>query len=118
MWIHPLHPYTSHTPHPHLDCKSIRVTCILPDFLSDPPPAEAVLFTDKLTLEKIETLLTDEKYTTPLKLVVEECDKEKWKEREEARKEWAFLEQKKTFTQAGKGKKKGIFLIRLICTHF
>ena len=56
-------------------------------------------------------LLTDEKYTTPLKLVVEECDKEKLKVQEEGRKERAFLEQKKTFTQAGKGKKKGIFLI-------
>ena len=118
MWTHPLHPHTSHTPHPHLDCKSISVTCILPDFLSDPPPAEAVLFTDKSTLEKIETLLTDEKYTTPLKLVVEECDKEKLKAQEEVRKERAFPEQKKTFTQAGKGKKKGIFLIRLVCTHF
>ena len=63
-------------------------------------------------------LLTDEKYTTPLKLVVEECDKEKLKAQEEARKERAFPEQKKTFTQVGRGKKKGIFLIRLICTHF
>ena len=62
--------------------------------------------------------MTDEKYTTPLKLVVEECDKEKLKAQEEARKERAFPEQKKTFTQAGRGKKKGIFLIRLICTHF
>ena len=84
----------------------------------DPPPAEAVLFTDKLTIEKIEKLLTDEKYTTPLKLVVEECNKEKFKAQEEVRKEQAFPEQKKTFTQAGRGKKKGIFLIRLICTHF
>ena len=111
----PSHP---HTPHPHLDCKSILVRCILHHFLSDPPPAEAVLFTDKSTIEKIEKLLTDEKYTTPLKLVVEECDKEKLKAQEEARKERAFPEQKKTFTQAGRGKKKGIFLIRLICTHF
>ena len=61
--------------------------------------------------------MTDEKYTIPLKLVVEECDKEKLKAQEEAGKEWAFPEQKKTFTQAGRGKKKGIFLIRLICTH-
>ena len=67
-----------------------------------------MLFTDKSTLEKIEKLLTDEKYTTPLKLVVEECDKEKLKAQEEARKERAFPEQKKTFTQAGRGKKKGI----------
>ena len=58
-------------------------------FLSDPPPAEAVLFTDKSTIEKIEKVLTDKKYTTPLKLVVEECDKEKLKAQEEVRKEWA-----------------------------
>ena len=63
-------------------------------------------------------LLTDEKYTTPLKLTVEECNKEKLKEQEEVWKEQAFPEQKKTFTQVGKGKKKGIFLIRLVCTHF
>ena len=41
---------------------------------------------------------------------MEECDKEKLKAQEEARKDWAFPDQKKTFTQAGRGKKKGIFL--------
>ena len=61
--------------------------------------------------------MTDEKYTTLLKLIAEECDKKKLKAQEEARKDQAFPDQKKTFTQAGKGKKKGIFLIRLICTH-
>ena len=66
---------------------------------------------------KIEQLLTDKKYTTPLKLIVEECDKEKLKAQEEVRKDWSFPEQKKTFTQMAMGKKKGIFLIRLICTH-
>ena len=124
MYLNRIHVDTSLAPHtPILHtltwiAKSILVRCILHHFLSDPPLAEAVLFTDKSTIEKIEKLLTDEKYTTPLKLVVEECDKEKLKAQEEAPKERAFPEQKKTFTQAGRGKKKGIFLIRLICTHF
>ena len=110
MWTHPLHHNTPHTSHPHpLDCKSIWVTCILHLFLSDPPQADAVLYTDKSTHTKIEQLLTDEKYTTPLKLIVEECDKEKLKAQEEARKDRAFPDQKKTFTQTERERKKVFF---------
>ena len=78
-------------------------------FISDPPPADAPLFTDKYITQKIKEILTDEKYTTPLKLDVDKIDEEKLCEQEELRKERAFPEQQKTFITPANKKRKGQF---------
>ena len=78
-------------------------------FISDPPPADAPLFTDKYISKKIEEILTDDKYTTPLKLDVDKVDEEKLREQEELRKEHAFPEQQKTYITPANKKRKGKF---------
>ena len=83
--------------------------CLFVYFISDPPPADAPLFTDKYITQKIKEILTDEKYTTPLKLDVDKIDEEKLREQEELRKERAFPEQQKTFIMPANKKRKGKF---------
>ena len=72
---------------------------------------------DKMTQDKINSLLTDEKFMTLLRLTVDECNKEKLKRQEEMQKEHVFPEPKKTFTRGRRGKKKGTFLITFVCRH-
>lgn len=85
---------------------SVLTPYLLRTFLTDPPPAQALLLTDNLLRDKIEKLLTDDKYTQKLKLVVEEIDEEKLREAEKRRRERDYVVPNLVQKPVGKGKSK------------